>query len=92
MCRPIKFSKLISLINTINFSSKASKRDKLIEIANMTCHEKIEHSYRVKVLNDLLKKQNLKSSAFVMYIDIHYDPEKNLILIDYPFYPKLSSK
>jgi hypothetical protein len=88
MCHPIRFSKLISLINIVNFSSKASKRDKLIEIANMTCHEKLENSYRVKVLNDLLKKQKLRSSAFVMYVNLHYDAKKDLIIIDYPFYPR----
>ena len=91
MCRPIKFSKLVNTVNIINFNLKADKYNKLIEIVNSICHEKIENKIRVKTLNNLLKKQKLKSSAFVMYVDLHYDPDKNLILLDYPFYPRKSN-
>jgi hypothetical protein len=87
MCHPVKFSKLINMVNNINFSiEKIDKHAKFIEIVISTCHEKIDNKFRIKVLNDLLRKQKLRSS-FVMYIDLYYDPEKNLILIDYPFYP-----
>ena len=88
MCKPIKFSRLVSLISMVNSDLRTDKYSKLIEIVSQLCHERIENKFRVKTVNDLLKKQKLKSTAFVMYIDLHYDPEKNLILIDYPFYPK----
>jgi hypothetical protein len=93
MCRSVRFSRLVSTINDINFTiEKIDKYSKLIEIVSSTCYESLSENnkFRVKVLNDLLKKQKLSSRPFIMYIDIHYDPEKNLILIDYPFYPKSS--
>jgi predicted kinase len=87
MCRPIKFSKLIRLVSLAN-SLKTDKYTKLIEIASSTCHERVsETTYRIKTVNDLLKKQGLRSSAFIMYVDMSVDPEKNLIVLDYPFYP-----
>ena len=88
MCTPIKFSKLIRLVNVIN-SDKADKHDKLIEILNPICHEKLENKFRIKVINGILAKQRLRR-PFTMYIDLHFDPEKNLVLLDYPFYPKSS--
>jgi len=87
MCRPIKFSKLVRLINIANSPTEKDKRGKLIEIVSSTCYESFENKFRVKVLNDLLKKQKL-SRAFIMYIDLYFDSQRNLILIDYPFYPK----
>ena len=89
MCRPIKFSKLVRLINIANSPTEKDKHSKLIEIINSTCHERLgNNKFRVKTINDLLKKQNLRSSAFVMYVDIQYNPEIDLIILDYPFYPK----
>jgi hypothetical protein len=91
MCTPIKFSKLTRLVNVINADSKIDKYSKLIEIVTPLCHEEIENKkIRVKTLNDLLKKHKLRSSMFIMRVDLYYDPTKNLILIDYPFYPKTS--
>jgi hypothetical protein len=89
MCNAIKFSKFIRIINGINFTTeKIDKRARMLKVVSELCHEKIEDKFRVKVVNDLLKRQRLRSSAFVMYIDIYYDAQKDLILIDYPFYPK----
>jgi len=80
---------LIRLVNVIN-SDKADKHEKLIEIVSQLCHEKIENKFRVKVLNDILAKQKLKR-PFIMYIDLYFDSNKNLILLDYPFYPRKSN-
>jgi hypothetical protein len=94
MCRSaVKLSKLVRLINIANFTTeidkRIDKRSKLIEIVSQLCYEKIsDDRYRIKTLNDLLKKQKLSSRAFVMYIDIQYDPERDLIILDYPYYPK----
>jgi hypothetical protein len=75
-------------VNVVNSDLKADKYSKLIEIVNSTCHEKLENNgFRIKTLNDLLKKQKLRSSAFTMYVDLNYDPKKDLVLLDYPFYP-----
>jgi hypothetical protein len=88
MCRPVRFSKLINQISIINSPTEKNKYAKLIEIVSSTCYESFENKFRVKVLNDLLKRQKLRSSAFVMYVDLYYDSSKDLILLDYPFYPR----
>jgi hypothetical protein len=86
MCTPVKFSKLIRLVNIANSDPRSDKYSKLIEIVTPLCHEKIENKIRVKTLNDLLKKQKLRSTAFVMYVDLRV--ENNFIVLEYPFYPK----
>ena len=73
----------------VNASVSADKHSKLIEIVSQLCHEKIENKFRVKVINDILAKQRLRR-PFTMYIDLYFDPEKNLVLLDYPFYSKSS--
>ena len=87
MCRPIKFSRLINIVSTVN-SERIDKNRKLIEtIVSQLCHEKIENKFRIKVINDILAKQKLRR-PFIMYVDIYYDADRDLILLDYPFYPK----
>lgn len=80
---------MVNLISIINSDLKADKFSKLVGIVSQLCHEKIENRFRIKTINDLLKKQGLRSSAFVMYVDIYFDAEKNLVMLDYPFYPKI---
>jgi hypothetical protein len=89
MCRStIKFSRLVNIVSIVNSDPRVDKNSKLIEIVSQLCHEKLENKFRVKTINDLLKKQKLRSSAFVMYVNLHYDAKKDLIIIDYPFYPR----
>jgi hypothetical protein len=92
MCKPVKLSKLVNQISIINSPIERNKRAKLIEIVSSTCHEKLDNKFRIKTINDLLKKQKPKSSAFVMYIDIQYDEKRDLIIFDYPFYPLLKKE